>query len=44
MEAKLAMIWAWSYGLASVLAALLTLYLASGWRTGGRWAVIQFHR
>jgi putative PEP-CTERM system histidine kinase len=36
MEAKLAMIWAWSYGLASVLAALLTLYLASGWRTGGR--------
>ena len=36
MDNKMAMIAAWSYGLAAVLAAFLTLYLASGWRTGGR--------
>ncbi|MBL8394715.1 MAG: PEP-CTERM system histidine kinase PrsK [Candidatus Accumulibacter sp.] len=36
MDSKMAMIAAWSYGLAGVLASLLTLYLASGWRTGGR--------
>jgi hypothetical protein len=36
MDSKMAMVTAWSYGLAGVLAALLTLYLASGWRAGGR--------
>ncbi|MBK8385989.1 MAG: PEP-CTERM system histidine kinase PrsK [Candidatus Accumulibacter sp.] len=32
----MAMVAAWSYGLAGVFAAFLTLYLASGWRAGGR--------
>jgi hypothetical protein len=36
MDSKMAMVTAWSYGLAAVLAAFLTLYLASGWRAGGR--------
>jgi putative PEP-CTERM system histidine kinase len=36
MDSKMAMVSVWSYGLAGVLAALLTLYLASGWRAGGR--------
>ncbi|MEF8703199.1 MAG: XrtA/PEP-CTERM system histidine kinase PrsK [Candidatus Accumulibacter sp. UW26] len=36
MDSQMGMVTAWSYGLAGVLAALLTLYLASGWRTGGR--------
>ncbi len=36
MDSKMAMLAAWSYGLAAVLAAFLTLYLASGWRVGGR--------
>lgn len=36
MDSKIAMVAVWSYGLAGVLAALLTLYLASGWRAGGR--------
>jgi putative PEP-CTERM system histidine kinase len=36
MDSQMAMVTAWSYGLAGVLAALLTLYLAPGWRTGGR--------
>jgi hypothetical protein len=27
---------AWSYGLTGLLAAFLALYLASGWRVGGR--------
>jgi hypothetical protein len=36
MDSKMAMVAAWSYGLAGVLAALLTLYLAAGWRAGGR--------
>ncbi|MEF8720222.1 MAG: XrtA/PEP-CTERM system histidine kinase PrsK [Candidatus Accumulibacter necessarius] len=36
MDSKMAMVAVWSYGLAGVLAALLTLYLAAGWRAGGR--------
>lgn len=36
MDSKMAIVTAWSYGLVAVLAAFLTLYLASGWRTGGR--------
>ncbi|HAY29368.1 MAG TPA: PEP-CTERM system histidine kinase PrsK [Candidatus Accumulibacter phosphatis] len=36
MDGKMAMISAWSYGLAGVLAALLTLYLASGRRSSAR--------
>jgi putative PEP-CTERM system histidine kinase len=36
MDSKMAMVAAWSYGLAGVFAAFLTLYLASGWRAGGR--------
>ncbi len=32
----MALVSAWSYGLAGLLAALLALYLASGWRAGGR--------
>ncbi|MEF8754000.1 MAG: XrtA/PEP-CTERM system histidine kinase PrsK [Accumulibacter sp.] len=36
MDSKMAMISAWSYGLAGVLAALLTLYLASGRRGSSR--------
>ncbi|WP_291993136.1 XrtA/PEP-CTERM system histidine kinase PrsK [Candidatus Accumulibacter sp. ACC003] len=32
----MALVSAWSYGLAGVLAAMLALYLASGWRAGGR--------
>ncbi len=36
MDSKMAMISAWSYGLAGVLAALLTLYLASGRRSSSR--------
>ncbi|HRD92809.1 XrtA/PEP-CTERM system histidine kinase PrsK [Accumulibacter sp.] len=32
----MAIISTWSYGLAGILAALLALYLASGWRAGGR--------
>ena len=36
MDSKMAILAAWSYGLAAVLAAVLTIYLASGWRVGGR--------
>lgn len=36
MDSKMAIISTWSYGLAGILAALLALYLASGWRAGGR--------
>mgnify|MGYP000855399064 CR=1 FL=1 len=36
IDSKMAMVTVWSYGLAGVLAALLTLYLLSGWRAGGR--------
>ncbi|MBE2257352.1 MAG: PEP-CTERM system histidine kinase PrsK [Rhodobacteraceae bacterium] len=36
MDSKMALVSAWSYGLAGLLAALLALYLASGWRAGGR--------
>ncbi|KFB70121.1 XrtA/PEP-CTERM system histidine kinase PrsK [Candidatus Accumulibacter vicinus] len=36
MDSKIEMVAAWSYGLAAVLAAFLTLYLSSGWRAGGR--------
>lgn len=36
MEGKMVLIYAWSYGLAGVVASFLTLYLASGWRAGGR--------
>jgi putative PEP-CTERM system histidine kinase len=36
MDSKMAILAAWSYGLAAVLAAFLTIYLASGWRAGGR--------
>lgn len=36
MDSKMAIISAWSYGLAGVLAALLTLYLASGRRNSSR--------
>ena len=36
MDSKMALVAAWSYGLAGVLAAFLMLYLASGWRIGGR--------
>lgn len=36
MENKMAMISTWSYGLTGLLAALLALYLAAGWRVGGR--------
>ncbi|MBN8452806.1 MAG: PEP-CTERM system histidine kinase PrsK [Candidatus Accumulibacter sp.] len=36
MDSKMALISAWSYGLAGVLAALLTLYLASGRRSSSR--------
>ena len=36
MDSNMAMISAWSYGLAGLLAAFLALYLASGWRAGGR--------
>ncbi|HNC53085.1 MAG TPA: PEP-CTERM system histidine kinase PrsK [Accumulibacter sp.] len=36
MDSKMAIVTAWSYGLVAVLAAFLALYLASGWRKGGR--------
>lgn len=36
MDSKMVMVTAWSYGLAGVLAAFLTVYLASGWRAGRR--------
>ncbi|WP_313950567.1 XrtA/PEP-CTERM system histidine kinase PrsK [Accumulibacter sp.] len=36
MDSKMIVVSTWSYGLAGVLAALLALYLASGWRAGGR--------
>lgn len=36
MDSKMAVVAAWSYGLAGFLAAFLMLYLASGWRAGGR--------
>ena len=36
MDSKMAMVAAWSYGMAGFLAAFLMLYLASGWRAGGR--------
>ncbi len=36
MDRNMALVSAWSYGLAGVLAAMLALYLASGWRAGGR--------
>ncbi|HPT49044.1 MAG TPA: PEP-CTERM system histidine kinase PrsK [Accumulibacter sp.] len=36
IDAKFALVSVWSYGLAGVLAAIVTLYLASGWQTGGR--------
>ena len=36
MATNMAMIATWSYGLTGLLAAFLALYLASGWRVGGR--------
>jgi hypothetical protein len=36
MDNEMAMISAWSYGLTGLLAAFLALYLASGWKVGGR--------
>ena len=36
IDSKVAMVSIWSYGLVSALAALVTLYLVSGWRVSGR--------
>jgi putative PEP-CTERM system histidine kinase len=36
MDNEMAIISTWSYGLTGVLAAFLALYLASGWKVGGR--------
>ena len=36
MDSRMAMVSAWSYGLTGILAAVLALYLTSGWRVGGR--------